>query len=249
MDELRESSLLFSLEGLMETERERVQREAREAQKRRDEELSRVAELAERRRVAAQQERQSRERRQLLEQERERVEQRQLDALKQATIERARLDAETKLQLVEAEQARQHELKLSKLQERQRTARYRTLTWLSAGSLLASVAGAFAAYLGLIEPAHARELAHLQSVISTGAEQAKTTERALSLERSKNQTLSERVRQLEEKQTEPVPAAKAQKPRPPIGPIGPIGPVVTSDCPDDGDPLKPCLKGPSRRAR
>ena len=43
MDELRESSLLFSLEGLLETERERVQREAREAQKRRDDELIRSA--------------------------------------------------------------------------------------------------------------------------------------------------------------------------------------------------------------
>src|SRR4051812_24405831 len=79
MDELRESSLLFSLEGLLETERERVQREAREAQKRRDEEMIRVAEQASRLRLASQQEREARERRLALEQERERLEQERIE--------------------------------------------------------------------------------------------------------------------------------------------------------------------------
>src|SRR6185369_5046386 len=162
MDELRESSLLFSLEGLMETERERVQREAREAQKRREDELTRVAEAAERRRVAAQQERQSRERRALMEQERERMEHERLEALRLATVERARIETESGLRLVEAERSRQHDLALAQIREAQGLARYRLLSWLSSGALLAAIASALVAYFGWLEPAHARREQHLQ---------------------------------------------------------------------------------------
>src|SRR6187551_1052642 len=104
MDELRESSLLFSLEGLLETERERVQREAREAQRRRDDEMARVAEQASRRRLAQEQEREARERRQALEQERERLEAERMEAMKRAAVERARIEAEGRMRLVEVEQ-------------------------------------------------------------------------------------------------------------------------------------------------
>src|SRR6187551_2854070 len=112
MDELRESSLLFSLEGLLETERERVQREAREAQRRRDDEMIRVAEQASRRRLAQEKERDAREHQQALEQERDRLEAERLDAMKRATIERARIETEAKMRLVEVEQTRKHELLL-----------------------------------------------------------------------------------------------------------------------------------------
>lgn len=252
MDELRESSLLFSLESLMETERERVQREAREAQRRREEELARVAELAERRRVALQQEREAKQRRLALEQEREQLDQARLEAMKQAAVERARIEAESQLRLVEAEQARKHELSLSQLREGERTALYRTLTWLSSGALVLSLIGAFAAYFGMLEPAQARRERQLQSVIDIEAEKSKTIERLLGLERSKNQTLSARVAELEAAKREPAPASVT--PRPPIvkpfdgehhGPPG--GGVGNGPCVDDGDPLNKCLGG--RRPR
>jgi hypothetical protein len=250
MDELRESSLLFSLEGLMETERERVQREAREAQKRREQELSRVAEMVERRRLAAQQEQQARERRQALEQERERLEQEHIDALKHATVERARIEAEGRMRLVEAEQANKHDLALSQIRERERTTRYKALTWLSSGALLAALIGALSAYFGLIEPAHARAQQHLQAVISTNAEQAKTTLRELATERSKNQTLAFRIKQLEEQAAATAEARPEPKPQPgrPLHVIGePPHRPPPADCPDDGDPLRPCLRRGPRR--
>jgi colicin import membrane protein len=251
MDELRESSLLFSLESLLETERERVQREAREAQRRREDELARVAELAERRRVSLQQERESKQRRLALEQERERMDQERLEAMKQAAVERARIEAESQLRLVEAEQARKHELSLSQLREGERTALYRTLTWLSTGALVLSLVGAFATYFGMLEPAQARREQQLQSVIGIDAEKAKTSERLLGLELRKNQTLAARVAELEALKREPAPAPAALKPvvRPSDGghrgPAG--GSLGTGPCIDDGDPLNKCLGG--RRPR
>jgi colicin import membrane protein len=248
MDELRESSLLFSLEGLMETERERVQREAREAQKRRDEELGRVAEMAERRRQAALQEREARERRERVEQERQRLEQEHLDAMKHATIERARIETEGRMRLVEAEQARKHELSLSQIREAQRTARYQGFAWLSSGALVVALVGGCAAYFGLLAPAQARAEQHLQSIIDINAQQARTAERALATERSKQQTLTERIKQLEAQVDAPPqvrPEPKAPTHAPGIRVVTPPAPPL--DCPDDGDPLRPCLRRGPRR--
>jgi hypothetical protein len=251
MDELRESSLLFSLEGLLETERERVLREAREAQKRRDEELIRVAEAAERRRLALQGEREARERRELLEQERERDEEQRIEAMKRATIERARIEAEGKLRLVELEQARQHDLALAQLAERQRTARYRSLTWLSTIAVGLSLLGTFGTYFGWIAPAHARQQQQLQGIISANTELAKTSERALANELRKNQALSERIRQLEAHPTPPAPAPVkppvAQPPRHGASTSAGSGTTTSTVCKDDGDPLNRCLAGPRRR--
>ena len=247
MDELRESSLLFSLEGLLETERERVQREAREAQKRRDEEMIRVAEQASRRRLAQTQEREARERREALEQERERLEEERIDAMKRATVERARIEAEGKLRLVELEHVRKHDLALSQIRERQQAARYRGLTWLSSAGLAVSVIAAFAAYFGWVQPAEARQQQRLESLISINAEQTKTAERALASEHLRSQTLSDRIKQLEARQAELLAAQALGKPvAPPPGRVGggvikePIHRVATN-CPDDGDPLRGCL--------
>jgi hypothetical protein len=248
MDELRESSLLFSLEGLLETERERVQREAREAQRRRDDEMIRVAEQASRRRLAAEQEREARERRVALEQERDRLEEERIDAMKRAAVERARIEAEGKMRLVEVEQARKHELMLVQLRERQLTARYRTLTWLSSAACALSVVSALTAYFGYLRPAHARELQHLQTTIQTNAERAKTTEHSLAAEHRRNQTLSERVQRLEAQPSAPAPVVKPPPTPVPAGAKGPkTGPMTkTPICEDNGDPLQPCLAGRRR---
>lgn len=246
MDELRESSLLFSLEGLLETERERVQREAREAQKRRDDEMIRVAELASRRRLAQEQEREARERRQALEQERDRLEEERIDAMKRATVERARIETEAKMRLIEVEQTRKHELLLLRMREGQLTARYRTLTGVCSGALVLSIAFSLVAYFGYIQPAQARELQRLRTARDGNAEQAKSAERALTALRAQNQALSDRVRELEAR-----PAAAANPAAQPAhtGPVRP--PPVTPPkppkpphrvCKDTGDPLDKCLQ-------
>jgi len=196
MDELRESSLLFSLEGLMETERERVQREAREEKKRREDELRRVAEVAERRRIAVEQEREARLRREALEQEREQLEQERILALKHAIVERARVEAEGQLRLVEAEQARKHDLALAHIRETQRTSRYRTLSWLSSSALGVTVVGVAVAYFGWIAPAHAREKQLLQSVAHENEKLAQSAKLVLAAEQRKSQALSDQLQAL-----------------------------------------------------
>ncbi len=243
MDELRESSLLFSLEGLLETERERVQREAREAQKRRDEEMIRVAEQASRRRLAQQQEREARERREALEQERERLEAERIDAMRIATVERVRIETEGRLRLVELEQARKHDLLLSQIRERQQTTRYRTLTWLSSVAFALSITGAFAAYFGWLRPAQARQRQRLEALVNTSAEQAKTSERALAIELRNNQSLALRVKLLEASVALPPSVRPEPKFRSGPGKLpGLASPPPPKRCVDNGDPIDGCIR-------
>ncbi len=250
MDELRESSLLFSLESLLETERERVQREGREAQKRREEELKRVAELAERRRIAGQQEREARQRRLALEQEHERLEQERIEAMTRATVERVRIEAEGQLRLAEVEQQRKHDLAIARIREGERTAHYRMLTWLSTGLLGAVVAASAFGYLGLVQPAHASQEQHLQALASTADQKRAVSERELVAERIKNRELTARVDLLEAELAKPAPQPKQTSSTP--GKQGDKGgrrppPPPTEVCKDDGDPLNKALCVARRR--
>jgi hypothetical protein len=241
MDELRESSLLFSLEGLLETERERVQREAREAQQRRAEELKRVADAAERRRLAQEQEREARERREALQREREQLDQQRLEAMKRATVERARFEAEAGMRLVEAEQQRKHELSLAKLREEQQGLRYRTLSWLSSAALGLAVAGALAAYFGWIRPAHARDEQRWRGLLSESQLREQVAEQALRLERARNRTLSERLRSLEASPPVTPPPKAEPTPIKNVPATHPATPAKRGRCRDTGDPLDDCL--------
>jgi hypothetical protein len=244
MDELRESSLLFSLDSLLETERERVQREAREAQERREQELKRVADLAERRRVATQQEREARERRQALEQQRERLEQERIDAMKRATVERARIEAESAARIVELEQAQKHDLLLTRLREHESTARYRALFRLSAAALVLTLVASVGGFFGIVGPAHARQQQNLQGLVTATEGRVAAAERALSAERGKSQALEERVKQLQAAAAAPR-ASDAAPQAPPSRPVHGTGIIVEpprKPCRDNGDPLNPCLR-------
>jgi len=245
MDELRESSLLFSLESLMETERERVQREAREARKRRDEELRRTAEAAERRLVAAEQQQQARERRLALEREREQLDDERIEALKCAAIERVRIEAEARARLFEAEQERDHALKLAKLREEQRTGRYRVLAWLSSGALLLLLGSTGFAYFGQLRPAHAGQQLRYEALLATERERTQLIDRAMLAERSRSEELERQLTELKKQATAVAlaqigsePSLTAPKPAPEGKPKPPphVGP-----CRDDGDPLNPSL--------
>jgi colicin import membrane protein len=237
---------LFSLEGLLETERERVRREAREAERRRDEEMVRIAEQASRRRLALEQEQQARARREALERERERLDNERIDAMKQAAVERARVEAEGQLRLLELEQARKHELSLSQLNERSRTARYRSLTWLSSAAFALAIASGASLYFGYLAPASAQAEQRARALADANARLADGAQRALRAEQAKGALLGERVRQLEA--VVPVPVAQApaapqpiQRPpgvRPPHGPSG----GKQGGCQDTGDPLDKCLR-------
>jgi colicin import membrane protein len=244
MDELRESSLLFSLEGLLETERERVQREAREAERRREEELQRVAEVAERRRVAQEREREARARREALEQERQRLDEERLEAMRHATVERARIEAEARVRLVEADEQRKHELGLAKMKAEGVSARYKALAWLSSGASLLVVFGVVAAYLGAVRPAQAQAAQRYQSLVAESRVREQSSEQALRLERSRNEALRERVRVLEARAADVVPSPPGAQPPPPTR--TPSGPRTNGGkprpCGDSGDPLDNCLR-------
>jgi colicin import membrane protein len=246
MDELRESSLLFSLEGLLETERERVDREAREAERRREEELARVAEMAERRRLAVQQEREARERRQTLERERERLEHERGEALKRAAVERARLEAEGQLRLLEAEHQRQHELKLLALREDARASRYRALTWLSGAGCVVGIIGSFVAHFAVIAPAHARAEQELRAMVRSTQDRALASERALEAERRKNQELARAASRsvTTASPADAVDRAPAAQPSPRPGQREVK--TTSAPCVDNADPLNPCLRGGKR---
>jgi hypothetical protein len=246
MDELRESSLLFSLEGLMETERDRVRREAREAERRREQEMVRVAEQASRRRLALEQEEQARARREALERERERLEEERIDAMKRAAVERARIEAEGQLRLVELEQARQHELSLSQLKERSRTARYRVLTWLSSGAFALALAGSASLYFGYLAPASVRAEQRAQALADAHARVVEQAERALRAEQAKGAALGERVRQLEAATpalvAEPPPTTREPLRWPPHGKTPRVPAGTKGGCKDTGDPLDNCIR-------
>jgi hypothetical protein len=101
--------------------------------------------------------------------------------------------------------------------------------------------------LTLILPAQAQAEAHLRSVVGTDVERAKATERALASERSLNQTLSERVQQLEARVTATVTTALVAeaKARTLPGHVQALHPSTPphKHCRDTGDPLDDCLGG------
>jgi len=243
MDELKDSSLLFSLEGLMETERERVRREAREAQEQREAEIKRVAAAAERRQQLSREQREARARREALAREQERFEQERIEALKQAPVERARIEAEAGLRLVEAEQARQHDLALSRLREEHGAARYRALAWLGTSALGLALGGALLLHFAWIAPAHARALRHAESRLRESSARSEATRLALAAEQSKTRALSaelERARAALVASHEPEHAA----PKPPAPPSRrvPGAAGARRNCGDSGDPLDDCLR-------
>ncbi|RYZ03712.1 MAG: hypothetical protein EOO73_27025 [Myxococcales bacterium] len=241
MDELRESSLLFSIEGLLETERERVQREAREAERRREDELQRIAEAAERRRLASEREREARGRRESLERERERLEDERREAMTRATVERARVEAEARVRLVEADEQRKHELLLARLQAEGRTARYKAIAWLSSGASFVVLSSVVAGYLGYVRPAQAARAQRYESLVAESRVREQAGQQALQRERAKVEALDERVRFLESR-----PAAAAAAPPSGVKPQPPQTPANTRPkkrpCGDSGDPLDDCLR-------
>jgi len=244
MDELRESSLLFSLERLHETERQRVEREARETQRKREEELVRVAEVAEQRRRVADEQRATALRLKALQVERERLEGERLQAMQRATIERARLEAEAAAQAQRADVEHAHRLKLTEIRERERAGRYRALSWLGGAGVVVSWGLALGGYWGVARPAHALREQHLQRLLDQSEQARKSRERELSQERKQVRELEIAFRDLESKRA----SVLAAPPQPPGGSRHPgvssgskRGTTAPPPCPDSGDPLQGCL--------
>jgi hypothetical protein len=241
--ELRESSLLFSLESLMAEERSRIDHE-RVAKEQR--ERAEAAERAARERRAEEEkaERLARERERLAEEERRRrEEQARLDGIRTAEVDRVRDEAARRGASESAMAARDHELKLAAI--RQAASVRATRLALVATSI--ATLGSFAGLLWLELGVHPQRLARLEaehvSLTEGERRRADRAEGRLLESEAARRRLEDKLR-ANDVAAEPKPAALPTTPKP--GRVPPAGKprpgVKPPPCKDDGDPLDDCLK-------
>lgn len=243
MGELGDTSLIFSLNQPFERERERVEREQREAEER---QVAAAVGHAERERLqeevrirqAALEERRKRE-----ERERARAEQARLERLKTAEIERVRAEVQKHLELEQARCLHEHERRMAALRHdarlRRSTIALSATTFLSAALLI----GAFAAYFGKLRPDRERLIAGYKALIDAERSQLHEARRhLLELEGERNRLRAE-MQAARERETAPSntkPAADSRKA--PAGPPRPKPPRrQVGQRLDPHDPLNPEL--------
>jgi len=243
--ELRESSLLFSLDNLLAHEQARVAEERRALERQREAELEAAARRERERVETAAREAAELRNRQALEERRRVEEEARLEAIRHAEIERVAGGARLGSELEIAAQRREHELRLTATRAVARERVFRSALALTGLVALVALSGAVTLELGVRRP----ELARLS------AENART----LSSERARTDQLqlllgdSERARrELERRLADPppapsagaveaakVPAARPVAPRPSRPPRGN---TTARPCRGDpNDPLNPCL--------
>lgn len=246
MADQRESSFMFSLKGLLDVEKQRVQQE--EARNLRQAELDR-ARTRERERFALE----MMEKKRLaeleltrLEQQRQREEATRIEALRLATLERARIESEGRAQLEVLEQQQDHERKLCAIRESARKKRASQLA--IAGFALAALTsvGFSGLYFGKLRP----EAEHLSraydDLVAAERNRAEETEKLLARADGRNDDLRRELHvarnRIDALESRPVAPAPGEKPT--LGPREPVPPRVPprGGCKDDGDPLDPCFK-------
>jgi colicin import membrane protein len=247
MDRQRETSLIFSLEGVMARERERIHEEEAEHRRR----LQAAHELqvaAERRsREAEERRRSEQERRFREEQQRAREEAARLQALRQAELERSRIEAEARAKLELVAQQHQHERRIEAIRSDVKRRRDRIVAL--ASSFLATLValGAAALWFGKLEPESARLQAAYDELVSAERRRSEETRTLVArLEDRRGELLRELERstaRLAEAEDE---LRLRREPRPGVGrsasPSEPKNPPeARQDCADDGDPLNGCL--------
>lgn len=181
MGELRESSLLFSLQSLLNHEKERVVEEAaerlareREAERQRAQRL-REAERAETERKLAD------ERKRCEEEERARTEAARLEALRLAEVERIRNLAELRAEQDRDERVREHERKLAAIGAGAANGRARWSLVLAGLLAFAGVAALASLYFGKLKPLYER-LSEMEKLVTS--ERARADQAALTAQQS-----------------------------------------------------------------
>lgn len=247
MADQRESSVLFSLKGLMTLEQERVAAEqAAEAARR--EALLREAEAAARLEVQG---------RALLAREAaERQHQIELAAREASVRDAARAEAEAEQRRIEAATAERVALELRRQEQarvvqgvdRATQRRDRLLARAGFGAAAASLLVSAGLYFGLLAPQHARLQHQLESVASAERERADEASRQLATSERRRDELARDVQRL---QKEILAVQRAEGPASPttVAPAGLRGagaPLVVpvrrqGPCKNDGDPMNPCL--------
>ena len=185
MGELREDSLLFSLKGLLERERERVSDEAdREFRRIEAEQLARLERerrgWEERERRRQEEEAQAR-----CEGQRRRAAEARLEALRRAEVARARAEADAKARIEIEARRREHELMLEGIREKSGRRRSQQLAASFAAVALLFAGGGGALYFGKIGPEQERARADYERLVI--AERTRSERMQHLLERSERQ--------------------------------------------------------------
>jgi len=248
MAESRETSVLFSLKGLLDLEDERVRAEA---ERRRDEEereaaareaAACAAREAERARIVAV-ERVAALQRMAAEQARQRGE-----ATRLAALERARIEAEAAARLAVLERKQAHELRLGEIAAAGSARRARLALLGSNLAWAVLVAIAVVGYLTVLRPAEARQRAALAGIVQVQSERAETSARLLRAAEARASSLRARLAEVERERAAAPPVAptatpSASRPSPEVRGGAPAPPAPDRCRAESGDPLDFSLCG------
>ncbi len=194
MGQVRDSSLLFSLESLLRTEQERVHEEQRERE-RRVQEAERARRAEEERRRQAEQERLLAEEREREERERrQREEQARLAALREAEIERVRVEAQHASELELMARREVHERSMAELRRSDEKRRARVWSWVATAALIGGLAIPAGIYYFAVLPADARAQASARELAET---ERLIAEKSAEIERQKGAARPDSQRELE----------------------------------------------------
>jgi len=249
MAELREDSLLFSLETLMVRERERVQLDRAEAERRRAEE-ARAAVAREKQRLETELARErQRELERAAEQARLAEHAAKLDALRQAEVVRAQTEANARAQSEMLAQRHAHERDLAELSLKGKRTRDRALAIGSSALLSLFVPAALLFHFSHTLPAAKRTEGELRRLVLLEQSRAEEASKQLSQVEARGQRLSEELARLRvtspPEATPSGPGAAGPGLRPqrvaPAPQVRPTRPQRNTPCRDSGDPLDPCL--------
>ena len=249
MTELQESSVLFSLNQLMNLEQQRLREE---------EEAARARSLAEgaARRLAEQRAREEEEARIRAEASRRRTEEVQrrevearLDAIRMAELEKVRIEAEQRQRIALMEQANEHERKLTALRQDRQKKRLVRILVIGGALMSAALTAGLGVYFGHIKPEadrlHQQELADLAAREAElkklradyEAALAKSERAAVELAQAKDASDRIRAQQTADDATK---AADDARKRLQTGPVKKIKDPGCK-CADPNDPLCGCL--------
>jgi colicin import membrane protein len=241
--ELRESSLLFSLDSLLNHEKNRVE-EARVAAERRreEEEARRTAEERAQAEAKAREQREA-EARAAREAERSRDEEARLEGIRQAEVERTLAEARLRGEIELALRRSEHELRIATVKASNQARVVKgALVVASALAVVASV-GALVLEFGVRRPGLARLQAKLDTDLASERTRSERTRDLLDQSERRARRLEEALKEVQPVEAPRTPAASEPPKRPRPAP-SPARPGSTGRRPCTGnpdDPLNPCL--------
>jgi len=253
MADLRDDSILFSLKGLMDVEKERIDKERAERAERVREAQIALAMQAERERVR----REAEVKKALnlaeaarLEAQRRREEDARLEALKRTAVEAARIEVEARGRLEMMEQKLAHERRMLELREAPRRKRATRLAILGFSLAFATVAGAASFYYGTLRPDAERLRVAYAELVSAERGRADEAKRLLDRSNKRGDQLEAELRGARDEIDELKRAATAaggdtKTEKRSVRPAtfrSEASPSRKKRCNDDGDPLNGCLK-------